>query len=599
MIQRRSFIVALLVALVVFVAIAPTLAWLDFSSGSENLNVATVLEMRRGGPWIVPTLRGRPRTTKPPLTAWLSASAVSPETVGALSTSDPARRADAYRSLAWQIRWPAMASSCLMLVGVYCLGNLIGGIRLGLVAMMVAGTNLLFLKFGRSNTTDVQLALWVTWTNVFFAWALLRGRKWTGFVGAGVTLGAALMSKGPVALVQTVVPVVCFVLWRVIVIEEGLSPSPRTPGEGGGEGDSGLEAPDVRNHPHPNPLPEYRERGPERLGRSLALPVFAGLVVMLLIALPWPISVLRANPNILNAWQKEVTRVGATHLEPDPFWSYVKFFPLLLPWLPAFVVGCLMALGRAPRRGAVALAMCLTFLPIVVMCFFQDKPDRYLLPMVGPASVIAAFALVEQFKPRAQRLENDRIMAAIHWATIAILAVGFPIAGATGLRTAEGTPWFSWILAVTSAAAGGGVVLAGLLVRRRWAWAVVVVPFVLMLGMQALFTHGYRQSYEGRSAVRELADTVYARAPDAAVFLHDPGAVARSYPIEIPIYFNRIVKEVSNPAAHLAPDRPTAILVPVRDDDPRFMPPEGWEWVHDLPWAKRAWKVYFAPATGK
>src|SRR5438477_5031985 len=51
------------------------------------------------------------------------------------------------------------------------------------------------------------------------------------------------------------------------------SPSPGTPGEGRGEGDFARRtALDKPNHPHPNPLPAYRERGPERdlrLGRQL------------------------------------------------------------------------------------------------------------------------------------------------------------------------------------------------------------------------------------------------------------------------------------------------------------------------------------------
>ena len=42
-----------------FVAAAPTLSWLDFSNGSENLNVATSLEMRRTGHWLLPTLQER------------------------------------------------------------------------------------------------------------------------------------------------------------------------------------------------------------------------------------------------------------------------------------------------------------------------------------------------------------------------------------------------------------------------------------------------------------------------------------------------------------------------------------------------------------
>ncbi len=60
-----------------------TLRWMEFSGGSEDLNVGTVLEMRRGGPWIIPTLKGAPRTTKPPLTAWITAGIVRPGTVAA------------------------------------------------------------------------------------------------------------------------------------------------------------------------------------------------------------------------------------------------------------------------------------------------------------------------------------------------------------------------------------------------------------------------------------------------------------------------------------------------------------------------------------
>ena len=62
--------------------------------------------------------------------------------------------------------------------------------------------------------------------------------------------------------------------------QQALSPSPGTPGEGRGEGDfeqivaqppsavapgtAGAAVPhDIPNHPHPSPLPEYRERGQE------------------------------------------------------------------------------------------------------------------------------------------------------------------------------------------------------------------------------------------------------------------------------------------------------------------------------------------------
>src|SRR5207244_87021 len=138
-----AFLGAVGVAALVFAAVAPTLSWLEFSSGSENLVVETVLEMRRGGPWLVPTLERLARTQKPPLPAWITAAAARPGTVA-----------------------------------------------------------------------DVHVALWVNIANVGLAWAVRRGRWWAGSLLAGAALGLAFMSKGPVSLLQTVLPVLGFVVWR-------------------------------------------------------------------------------------------------------------------------------------------------------------------------------------------------------------------------------------------------------------------------------------------------------------------------------------------------------------------------------------------------
>src|SRR5438874_744143 len=109
---------AVVIALVFFIAIAPTLTWLEFSSTMENLVVATALEIRRTGNWLVPTLEGEPRIAKPPLAPWIAAAAIRSATFAALDDADPAIRAAAYRQLAWDVRWPALASSCAMLLAV-------------------------------------------------------------------------------------------------------------------------------------------------------------------------------------------------------------------------------------------------------------------------------------------------------------------------------------------------------------------------------------------------------------------------------------------------------------------------------------------------
>ena len=72
----------------------------------------------------------------------------------------------------------------------------------------------------------------------------------------------------------------CTKLWNASRFAlANLTPSPGTPGEGGGEGDFERDnAPGSRNHPHPNPLPEYRARGPESLADRWILSRFTTAV---------------------------------------------------------------------------------------------------------------------------------------------------------------------------------------------------------------------------------------------------------------------------------------------------------------------------------
>src|SRR4029453_2387203 len=112
-------------------------------------------------------------------------------------------RAIAYLNLAWDIRGPALLCSCLMLLAIFDLGKTLAGAHIGLIAMIVAGSTLFLLRFGRHATTDVQLALWVTLANAALARLALRGPSWRGALLAGCALGMALMSKGPVALLQS------------------------------------------------------------------------------------------------------------------------------------------------------------------------------------------------------------------------------------------------------------------------------------------------------------------------------------------------------------------------------------------------------------
>src|SRR5688500_5660592 len=124
---RRAASLALLgIIIATFALIAPTLTWLEFSGGSENLNIGTAMEILREDRWLLPTLDGEPRVAKPPLTAWITAAAIDANTFQAMSSRDADLRARAERQLAWQVRWPFLLASCLMLLATAELGRVLG-----------------------------------------------------------------------------------------------------------------------------------------------------------------------------------------------------------------------------------------------------------------------------------------------------------------------------------------------------------------------------------------------------------------------------------------------------------------------------------------
>src|SRR5688572_12548316 len=172
-------------AIVVFVSIAPTLPWLEFFNGSEILNVTTAMEIRRTGNWLMPTLQGEPRIQKPPLTAWITAASIRQSTMKLMSSADAGERAAGKRQLGWDARWAALLAACGMVAAAGVIGSIVGGSTLGVVSAVVCGTTLLFMRFARLATTDIHLALWVNVANVFLALAVLRGRWWVGCVLGG------------------------------------------------------------------------------------------------------------------------------------------------------------------------------------------------------------------------------------------------------------------------------------------------------------------------------------------------------------------------------------------------------------------------------
>jgi 4-amino-4-deoxy-L-arabinose transferase-like glycosyltransferase len=542
--MNRNLVAALCIILLMALCVAPTLTWQEFSNSPENLVVATAQEMRRGGPWLVPTLQGELRWQKPPVTSWITAAAIRPSTMRQLSSSDRSTRHAAFDRLALEVRWPALLAGCLTLLGIYALGATLDDSRTGLVAVAVAGSSYFFLRFCRYATTDIYLTLFVTWTNVMLVRAVMRGVTWATYIGAGALLGAAIMTKGPVAIAQSVAPIGVFLAWR----------------------------------------------GRVETCRLRSGPFVAGIFTTLIVGLPWWLYVMSRIPDAANRLQAEMTGIGVAD-SPDPWHSYFLIIVYLMPWTIFFVVGLIqfgMALARR-ETGPRVLAGMLLIVPIVIMIFFKERHDRYLLPMLGPAAILIAMALCEVLRAGRNPKREDRVVTTLHW-----LMLGGGLAVVEVLAALRIVPMFASHTFQIAAACGLIFVLVGALSYIRSRNALLVVTVLIALGMQVILMRGFVASGTWRSETRPLADAVLDRYPDAVAYNGHP--IPKRPPTDLGVYLNRQVTWIADPSALQAGDRPLVLFMLQNDGDPPPNAPAGWIHVERAAKRKDWWHAFVLPA---
>lgn len=551
-----------------FAALAPTLRWLDFFHAEENVVVATALEMRRTGSWLVPTLQGKPRTIKPPLTVWVTAAAIRQRTLRDLDSPEANVRHAALRDLAFETRWPTVIAAGLMLVAVYELARATGGTRFGVLSACVGGSCWFFLvRQGSKNTVDLQLALWVSWANACLAWAVLRGRAWSGFIGAGIALGLATMSKGPaVPLLQSVVPLGLFLLWRKAATDRAARP------------------------------------------RIRLAPVLAAAGLMLAVGLWWYVLVLARSPEIARVWWAELTRYGANDLETGRWHHYLRALRFLFPWLGWLVIG--LAAGAVvlvqKRHDDRLLALLLAVVPLVVMNLFDERKERYLIPLIGPLAIVAAWPVMEHLRNAPQWEAWESVGSVVHWLGLAVVAIALPVAGMVGLekmRGVDGRPWYAPAVALPSLVAMSVIVAACLAAYRRNRAAMVTATVLVMAVAQAQYVRGFSRDPAGVSDMGAVADAIWsAAAPGARVYSHYSGdrpGIVFMPGVDLSIYMNRPVPLAPDPAALGRAERAQVIVAVARKNEPApAMPPAeaGWQLLRSLDRPNgEKWRVFLLP----
>jgi 4-amino-4-deoxy-L-arabinose transferase-like glycosyltransferase len=542
-----------------FGALAPTLTWSEFAGGMENFNVESALETVRHGNWLIPTLADRVRLEKPPLVGWITAW-------GIMSSN----------SLAWGARWPSLLAACLMLVGVYDLGRILSDWRLGLCGALICGSTIMFLKFAREASYDIHLALWVTWTNVALAAAWRYGRRWPSCIAAGVCAGLAFQSKGPPAFLENIVP---FAVFMSLLIAR-----------------------------------ERRAGTPPVEWRPWLWPAIISSVIAISISLTWYVYALHL-PGTLRIWWNEVSLHDEAIENRPGWWTYIVLFPMMVPWVIWFIVALVeyckhhgrlyksadpeidAAYADDRRPQWLALLMAWLWIPILVLEFMPARRDRYILPMIGPAALLAADAILRHL-PRWRRGNGtQRSLLVAHVALVAVLAIAFPlctaysvdvaaaaphlaaIAGAHGigpLLTASQDPWMSHAGGLVAATAAAIVLGGAIVLYRRTRHALTAATAALGVFAFIVFLHG-----NARTAVsqgKDLAGMILGRYPDAVVYnVYDADPHARIIlPHDLLIYIGRDVPLLLDPGSLPPADHAQVLIYPPAPDSAILpTPPPG------------------------
>jgi 4-amino-4-deoxy-L-arabinose transferase-like glycosyltransferase len=351
----------------------------------ETRYAQIALEMHQTGDWIVPRLLGEPYLDKPPLLYW--ATAASYHLFGVNERS---------------ARLPNAVCMFAVVLAVYFLGRRLVGSSAAAMGALAVMFSLGVAVSARFLLLDNMLALWTTVTLLCAGIALgQQPDRWIWWIFAGVACGLGVMTKGPVALIICLPPVMA-ALW-------------------------------LRG-----------ERATDYWRQGLAL-----LAPTLLLAAPWFWAVIQQQPDFVEYffWRHHVTRFVQGLNHEQPFWYYVPVMAvgmlpcsLLLPALWYYVVSRREALRRH-RTVELGFVMIAGLWPVIFFSFSRCKLPTYILPAIpmlclGVGKMLADTVWGHQPHAFFRRYSDSVLVFATFLSLLACVVAGV---------TSSVLGWSSWI----------------------------------------------------------------------------------------------------------------------------------------------------------
>ncbi|HUO35101.1 MAG TPA: glycosyltransferase family 39 protein [Candidatus Acidoferrum sp.] len=350
--------------------------------------------MADSGDWVTPRLYGQPWFEKPVLYYWAAAIGFRVP----LSSEWAARLPSAVAALA-----AAITISWLAWNFFEPLRNFFRGPAL--FAPLLFSTTVAAIGFSRAATPDMLFSAFLAIAMAFAAAILLcRGAlaasnaynpsvssansKNTSLllIGWGASLGAAVLAKGPAAILLAGGAIL---LWVIVSRDR---------------------------------------RSAFRLAHPLAI------AACLLVALPWYVLCSLRNPDFLRVfiWQHNFERyLTPLFMHRQPFWFFGPIFLLaLLPWTvllwPAALLGINLWRKKSWQKSPGCFFVCWTLFPILFFSLSQSKLPSYVLPSIAPACLLLAAAFFRFARSEAGTLPVFRLSVAsvgLTWIFLAIAAL--------------------------------------------------------------------------------------------------------------------------------------------------------------------------------
>ncbi|MBI1369408.1 MAG: hypothetical protein GC162_12235 [Planctomycetes bacterium] len=327
--------------------------------------------------FMIPSANGEYQLDHPPMSVWLNMLAwydLDPATVD----SDV---------LVWRARLVSAAIAVMTLIATYWAGMSIGGIRTARLSTMALGTTLLFIYQMRSAGPESHLLGWVTLSIAAGLWAMRPlkpinwvGRRVSGWLLAGLALGAAVLTSGWSAPFFVLPPLVAAILLT--------------------------------------PL--------RRLGNSIGL--FFAVVLGLIIATPWYLYVSEQIPEAAAQLFGRITAPEALFLLT---WSHLRVLIMLSPWQVWLLGAMCQPFIRADsvRRRQLLIAWFWFVLIFIAFSIPAARHPRYLVPLL-PAAALMIGQLWSYHADLASQRQQDpgvNLLRVPHWLIMGLVSVLGPL----------------------------------------------------------------------------------------------------------------------------------------------------------------------------